>query len=77
MLLSPSASTLVIWVSFLEGVHQTFIPEGCQSSPALPLLVCDDCTCTVSPGYGTVSTHSFLDSLLRPPCPCAHQSDSP
>ena len=74
----PSARTPVIWVSFLEGVHQGFIPEGCPSSAALPLLVCDGCAFTFTPGHGVVSTHSSLDSQLRPPCPhCTHRSDFP
>lgn len=57
------------------GVHQGFIPEGCPSSVALPLLVCDGCAFTFTPGHG-VSTHSSLDSQLRPPCPrFTHRSD--
>ena len=74
MLPLPSASTLVIWVSFLEGVHQTFIAEGCVSAGPAFISVwwlnvyfyswIWDCQHTQLPGFPTQTSLPLLCSPI-------------
>ena len=70
------APWLSIFPSLMACTKPSFLK--CHSSVTLPLLVCNDCTLTFTPGYGTISKQNSLDSQLSPSCPhCAHQSYFP